>query len=312
MAKKYFEILCYRLNVADPEPGLFDDHFARMTGDDAKITSVLKSSTDPKYRYVTRGEKADYAWDVREFVRYGTSDIYGLTLARSLLRKQGKVVEASGITDGESSPNPPLAETIDIFFFMQRHMVAVEHLSSITGSETWRNILQETFVRAAWDNKLIGKIELEPVPQDEEIVNAFNSFSRLTRLRVDLRLPNPELNRFSKYLYDQMEDSGIKEYLQDMKSISGLNKKEGAIPRASVEIAQAGYKRGTIRLEGYRSGRFEKIIVGAEAARGTINIPREEIKDIKKMPTSTHSLDVVLAIMEEVNDIAPPPKEKEE
>jgi len=311
VAKKYFEILAYRLNVADPEPGLFDEHFDKLAGNDDNIVSVFKYSTDPKYRYISRGEKADYAWDIREFLRYGTSGVYGLTLARSLTRKQGKVVEASGITDGESSPHPPLAETIDIFFFMNRHMVAVEHLSAITSTDTWKKIIQETFVRAAWDNKFVGKIELEPVPQDEEIIKAFNSFSRLTRLRVDLRLPNPELNRFSKYLYDQMEESGIKEYLQDMKNSSGLNKKEGAIPRASVEIAQAGYKRGTIRLEGYRGGRFEKIHVGAEAARGTINIPREEMKEIKKMPTSIHSVDVVIAIMEEVNNIAPPPDQEE-
>lgn len=311
MAKKYFEILVYRLNVADPEPGLFDDHFDKLAGDDGKIISVFKYSTDSKYRYISRGEKADYAWDIREFVRYGTSDVYGLTLARSLIRKQGKVVEELGIADGESSPHPPLAETIDLFFFMNRHMVAVEHLSTITSSDSWRNIIQETFFRAAWDNKFVGKIELEPVPQDEEIIKAFNSFSKLTRLRVDLRLPNPELNRFSKYLYDQMEESGIKEYLQDMKSLSGLNKKEGTIPRASVEIAQAGYKRGTIRLEGYRGGRFEKILVGAEAARGTINIPREEMKEIKRMPTSIHSVDVVLAVLEEVNNIAPPPDQVE-
>ena len=71
------------------------------------------------------------------------------------------------------------------------------------------------------------------------------------------------------------------------------------------------YKRGTIRLEGNRGGRFEKILVGAEAARGTINIPREEMKEIKRMPTSIHSVDVVLAVLEEVNNIAPPPDQVE-
>jgi hypothetical protein len=66
----------------------------------------------------------------------GNPPVIIVTLARSILEKEGPIVTDSGIQLGTSAAEPPLASTIQIVFTLKRHLVAVEYNSGIMSSGT--------------------------------------------------------------------------------------------------------------------------------------------------------------------------------
>jgi hypothetical protein len=91
-----------------------------------------------------------------------------------------------------------------------------------------------------------------PMPNQEEILEAFFSFQRLTRLRVHLLLPNPELSRYTQKLFEELQSGGIRDYLADMRNPQGMSKAQENLPFATAAMAAAGYKEGDVLLEGVR------------------------------------------------------------
>lgn len=174
-------------------------------------------------------------------------------------------------------------------------------------SRRWLYSLQDMLKKSAEKLGYSTWMEFEPVPKKEEIYETFMSFSRLMRLRVRLRLPNPELSRFAERLFNEMRDGGIQEYLQDMRNTKGLNLQPGRLPRASVEIAQAGYKSGPVRLEGLREDRRTSVDVGTKATRGNIAGFRDFVRGMGKNAKSKEAQTMVNALIEEIDRIAPPP-----
>ena len=140
--------------------------------------------------------------------------VVGLTLARSIVAQLGQTVTENSIEDAVSHPSLPPAQTVHLFFNMVRHLVAVEYNSDVMGSELWRSSLHEMLDSAAGTLEFRSGLRLEPVPKDAEILSAFRSFSILTRLKVRLRIPNPELSRYTARLRKEMEESAIREYTQ--------------------------------------------------------------------------------------------------
>lgn len=143
-----------------------------------------------------------------------------------------------------------------LFFDMQRHLVATEYHGELSQNKKWKSAFSRILADAANRMQLSSSIFLEEVPEKHEIIKLFKSFERLTRLKVYLRLPNPELSRYTKSLYDDLQNGGIREYLQDMKNPAGLSKNEKARPFASVALAEDGYKSGEVLFEGVKEGRF--------------------------------------------------------
>jgi len=313
MAKRQFEFELYRLNVVQGELLLFED-MNKPISDDQDIAAILKHSVQPRFTAEFSGQKNTFRWAVRDFTHYldagkGRGEVYGLTLAKSVVETAGEVVTDTGIEEGISELEPPIADTGHLFFYMRRHFVAVERRSAITNSR-WRQALQDILKAAAQELEYSAWIELEPVPRHEEVIEAFRSFERLTRLRAVLRLPNPELSRYSKKLYDEMNNGSIREYMQDMKNPRGLNKKEGNLPHATMEMAAAGYKRGEVTLEGTRKGKQDVVRTGREAARGRISELRDYVRGMRDLVKTKEGQRVTEAVLDQIDRIAPVPGEE--
>lgn len=317
MAKRaQYEFELYRLNIADSDRSLFDQDRPTLSGNDDAILTVLKAATSPDFSYETETTRTSYRWDVRDFTDYAESStteqrVVSITLARSLVVEKGDIVTDEGIVAGTSEAIPPRADHIDLHFHMSRHLVAVERYTPVTGTGRWRLALHDILEQASLREGYRGRIELEPVPREEEIMAAFRSFERLTRLRVWLRIPNPELSRYAQTLYREMEEGGIREYLTDMRSTKGLNKDEGKLPHSAAEIAQSGYKKGTVKLEGIRNGRKDKAETGGKAARGHITQLREFARGMKANAKAKETQQCLNALLTEMDRIAPRPDDGE-
>jgi hypothetical protein len=306
MPPKPFEFGLYRLNIVDEMDLLAELYGAPLRADD-DIVRVIEQATSSRFDIVLPSGRKRYLWSLRHFRTYTGFGglVVGVTLARSILEQEGITVTDSGIAAGVSTSAPPLAETMELLFFMDRHLVAVERVGGLMQTRRWREAVERVLAGAARELGFRSGIALEPKPQKNEIIQAFRSFSVLTRLRVYLRLPNPELSRYTQSLYKDLQNGGIREYLQDMRNPNGLNKAEDARPFASAAMAEEGYKEKEVVLEGYKSGRYERIVTGQSAARGTISELRDFVRGLRANAQTKETARVLQAIAEEIDRIAP-------
>jgi len=314
MANRFFNFEVYRINLVQAEPGLFEE-MNQPISSDQDITTIVKHAVTPDYKALFSGPKNTFEWVLRDFFSLfpeseTSGEFYQLTIAKSVVETSGEIVTDSGIESGVSEAEPPLADTCRLFFYMKRHLLVIEKRSAITNSR-WRSALEFILKHAAQDLQYSGWMEFEPVPRYEEIIEAFHSFERLTRLRVILRLPNPELSRYSESLFNQMEASSIREYFQEMKNPRGLSTEKGKLPHATTEIAAAGYKKGEVTFEGHRQGRRDVVKTGNAAAQGTVNELRDYVRGLKDMAKTKEGQRVTSAIIAEIDRIAPPPQKAE-
>lgn len=191
--------------------------------------------------------------------------------------------------------------------------MVVEFNSLLMHTQLWRSSLHSILDASAQSLELQSSLRLEPVPREEEISKVFRSFQRLTRLRVKLRIPNPELDRRTERLRKELEAGNIREYSQDMKNPRGLSQSEQNLPAATVEMAQAGYKDGDVVMSGYRDGRFTTVRTGNRAARGRIDGLRDFIRGIASNAKAKETRAAVQSILDEVDRIseAPAPPQDE-
>jgi hypothetical protein len=304
---QHFQFELYRLNIVDPDP-LFPDFGQRIVLDE-QILTVLQKATSSDFDFTEETKKAEYKWSVREFTDYGQipgrGQIASVVLAKSTLKKDGMIVTDEGITSGTSDAFPPLASMMMLFFDMARHLVAAEYHGELSQNKKWKRTFSKILLHAADKIQISSSIVLEEVPEKHEIINLFRSFERLTRLKVYLRLPNPELSRYTKSLYKDLENGGIREYLQDMKNPSGLSKDEQARPFASVALAEDGYKSGEVLFEGLKEGRFTKVRSSEEAARGKLDILKDYVRGIAANARAKETQKALSAITAEIDRLHP-------
>lgn len=308
MRERPFQFDFYRLNIVDDE-SLFD-FMGKSIRKDGDIENVLRQAASSKFDQPSETPKYVLLWSLREFAIHRTKqagNVLSITLARSIKEELGQTVTENGILDTIIETMPPAATVIHLFLYMRRHLVAVEYDSSVLGTDAWRKSLHAILDAAAKSLEIRSSLRLEPVPQKEEILRAFRSFSKLFKLRLKLRLPNPELSRWTKQLKDDMAKGGIREYLQEMYNPNGLNQKEDALPFASVSLAQQGYKDGEVTLEGVRDGKREKIKTGRKAARGKLEQVRDFVRGASANAKSKEARTVVRAIIDEIDRMAEPP-----
>lgn len=297
----------YRLNVVDLDDLFSSRDVRRLRGDD-EIRTLLYSATDPANDQVQSTRTATYKWSLREYRDFSElrsqRPFLHLVLARSVLDRDGSIVTDEGISRGTSSIYPPLAGTAVVFFDLARHLVAVEHTGELAPT-AWLEFLEKVLANAA---KSIGRgsaIALEPVAEENGIVKLFLSFEVVTRLRLTLRLPNPELTRYTKSLFDDLVQSNIREITQDMRNPSGLSKSENARPLASAVLAEQGYKKGEVQIEGLRNDQFEEIVSGKNAVRGSIQGLRDFVRGIHQTAKAKETQRVLAAISAEIDRIHP-------
>ena len=307
-----FEI--YRLNIVD-EDSLTFDFMGLNIRSDADIVRVLERVTDPGIDLNAASGRSTYRWSAREFGEINLQEgenrpsIYTLTLGRSMLQQRGQTVTESKIEEALTTLSPPSADLIHLLFYMERHLVVVEYNSEIMQSQAWKDALHSMLDRAARSAEFTSVIRLEPVPREEEILKAFRSFQRLTRLRVRLRIPNPEMDRRTERLRQDMVAGAIREYTQDMKNPAGLSQSEDGLPFATAAMAQGGYKDGEVVMTGMREGRRRTVRTGKRAARGRLEGLKDYIRGIAVNARTVEGKRVVQSILEEVDRMAefPPP-----
>lgn len=303
-----FEFEVFRLNIVDRD--ILESMGAVVRSND-QIVSVLRSMTNSDYDVDVDTGKAVYLWSLREFQDFpGTQSdnsgrILQLVLSRSVVEQAGQTVTDSGIEDAVTQLTPPPANSMLILVYLDRHIVAVERNALLLSSEKWRHVFREVSLKAAQSMELRSELALEPIPEREELLALFRSFNKLIRLKLKVRLPNPELSRHTKRLYDELCNGGIREYTQDMRNPNGLNTSDGALPHSSVALAEAGYKDGEVTLVGIKGGHKETVVTGTQAARGKLDGLRDYMRGLKDNAKAKETRMVLDSLMKEVDRIAP-------
>lgn len=305
--KRKFNFDLYRLNIVDIEDLFIETDALRIRGDE-DLFIILEKSCVPEFDEEQETRNARYKWSLRYFENYSNilleRNILSVVLARSILEKDGLIVTDEGISTGSSMSSPPLASTMILFFDMQRHLVAVEHSGELS-QVAWKDFIEKILANVALSLNKASKINLEPVPEKHKILSLFRSFDRLTRIKATLRIPNPELSRYTQHLFDDLKKSDIREYSQDMKNPNGLSKSEGARPFATAALAQQGYKDGDVQMEGFRNDGFEKVISSSAATRGSINSLKDFVRGLKANAKAKETHTVLSEIAKEIDKIHP-------
>lgn len=306
MAKK-FNFDLFRLNIADSSDLFMPDHTALIRSDE-DLTKVLETACSPEFDKEQETSRARFKWSLRYFSDYGDllpdRKILSAILARSILEKDGLIVTDDGISEGSSASNPPLASTMIVFFDLERHLVAVERSSELS-QVSWKDHIEKIFYDVSLSLEKASTIKLEPVPEKHEITGLFKSFDRITRIKATLRIPNPELTRYTQSLFNDLKASNVREYTQDMKNPGGLSKEENARPFATAVLAQQGYKSGDVQMEGYRNDNFERVISGSNASRGSINSLKDFVRGLSANAKTKESKKTLSEIIKEIDRIHP-------
>lgn len=310
MAERPFEFDLFRLVIVEPD--VFD-FLGGPVGGDEDILQIVRESCVARFDVLTSGQKNQWKWSLRDFDQ-GESDIFGevskgttVRFARSLIEQNTSIVTDDTIVEGTSHAEPAAATPIRVIFYMQRHLVAVEHSSAVMSTHAWLDALHQVFDGAAASLNFRTHLRLEPVPEANEVLEAFFSFQRLTQLRVTLRLPNPEISRYAQGLFEQMQNGGVREYLNDLRNGSGLSQAEGQLPHAVASLAQDGYKKGEVVMNGVADGKKRRVKTGRNAARGQVESVRDFIRGQATIAKTKEARRALGAVLEEIDRMHPAP-----
>lgn len=302
-----FNFSLYRLNVVDKE-----DMFSSAKGvirGDISILDVLLKATDSNYDDAQETNTSLYQWGIRELQDFSSvineRTFVTCTLARSLLEKNGTVVTENGITEGRSASYPPLAETIFIVFDMSRHLVAVEKNSLWTSANYWKTAFERITAKAADDNNLASSLSLEEVPGHSTVFALLNSFSKVTRIRLTVRVPNPELSAYTKKLAEELKADNVRELGLDVKAPQGLTCLRNSPVYAALSLGEAGYKDGEVKISGFKDGVHRTEETGTEAVHGNIAMDKESVKAITPSTNSSIIYGTFEQISIEIDRILP-------
>ena len=303
-----FSFDLFRLNIEDTADLFSDRNMPRLRSDE-EIQKLLQIATEFEQDQIQKTRSAVYKWSLREYnVIKNNVDrpLLHVILARSVLERDGAIVTDNGMSTGTSQLNPPLASTAICLFDLKRHLVAIEHTGDLSQT-AWQDFLHKILAASALRMQKWSTIELEPIPEKNGIIGLFRSFQRVTRMKVTLRIPNPELNRYTRSLYSDLKMSEVREFTQDMKNPNGMSKDENARPFASAALAEQGYKKGEVHIEGIRNDTFEQATSGSAAARGTIRGLRDFVRGMHANARTKEAQRALNLITAEIDRIHPVP-----
>lgn len=305
MPQSAFKFLLYRLNKEYRHDLFSERNRLSEKSDDEWLKEFLTSVCNEKFDYRRETRRAVYVWSLRNFqdLDLGFSSI---VLARSQVLKTGTIVTENSLIHGQSVAHPPAADTIVLLIMWSRHIVVVENRAGMTTGETWLRNFHAIIENAKIHLPIPVAPKLEPIPVRGTILEHFKTLNRIFRFRVRLKLPNPELTRWAKYIYDEMVEQRLTEYLQEFVSPEGIRTDPDSKAYSSAALAELGYKEGSIQIEGEKEGKIVHIDEGKKAIRGKIDQIRALIRGLETNATSKQLLRALALIRDEVNRLFPP------
>lgn len=301
-----FNFSLYRLNVVDRDDMLSYDK--RLLRGDRLILENLSRAIAAEFDDTQSTSSSLYQWGLREFQDFSTvipnRQFVTCTLARSLLERTGTVVTENSITEGRSASYPPLAETIFFVFDFSRHLVAVER-NSVLQSGHWKKAFERITAKAAEAANFESYLTLDEVPGHSAVFSLLRSFTRVTRIRLTVRVPNPELSAYTKKLSEELRADAVRELGLDIKSPQGLECKKESPVYAALSLAEAGYKKDEVKISGIKDGEFRTEETGSEAVHGSISMDKNAVKAISPSASSEIIYGAFEQISSEIDRIHP-------
>lgn len=267
--------LLYRLNFVDRI-----DLFQRPISTEQDFIKVVELAATQEFDVAKQGTRSGYKWALRA-VTVGSIEeedrqFVAVTFSCEVTSRRGPIITADGITQGTSTYSPPPATLVQILIDVKRHILAIESVPSVIQTRAgWKRSLETILSTAAWKLEFTSQIRLDPVVPEEVVMSRLKSFERVTRLRVTLSIPNPDLGPSYQRLYDEMKEGGIRELTEDMRNERGLNLAPETLPQAALDMALNGYKKGKIHISGYRNGQRDDFTLADDVAR----IEVEQVRD---------------------------------
>lgn len=290
MNKDTFKFFLYRLNK-EIRDDLFSGYDLPKRHDDEWLEEYFSKLCSDQFDYEKKTKKSTYTWAVRNYIRI-TEDFSSLILARSTNQRESTIVTSNALSKGESVSNPPPADTIVLLIYWPRHIVVVENRSGMTTGETWLRNLHRIIGHAKVKLPIRVAPRLEPIPLKGTIIQHLRDLDKVFRLRLRLALPNPEINRWAKRIYEEMIEEKIDTYLQEFSSSGGIRVDDESKAFSSAALAELGYREGAIQIDGQKNGKHVQIDEGKSAIRGKIDQLHSLIRGLetnalgKQLPTA--------------------------
>jgi len=301
MNRDIFNFFIYRINK-EFRYDLFSPREQLVKNHDDILKNYLKSICIDKFDIKNETKNAKYSWSLRRFIEIDEQTT-SIVLAKSELSKDAFIVTNRDLTTGITESSPAPAQVIAILFFWERHLAIVENRSGMaTGVKHYHKIVDNS--KSILNTPVIPR--LEPVPLQGSIREHLKKFDVVHRLRLKVRLPNPELSRVAKNIYNNMLSANIAEYLQEFGSPDGLKIEDGNLIDQAVSLAESGYKDGGVKIDGEKNGKPVSVDEGKYAIKGKIAQILALIRGIDINSRNNKALkDSLLLIRAEVNRLFP-------
>lgn len=308
MAKDVFNFMAYRL-IKSTEEDLWSMMRANDLTNDNDILTFWAHACSSEYDVIHETEKNKYKWSFRK----GTSltdenenrllDAY--ILGKSLLEKDAMVVDETGFHVDRTYSQPAPAETMELIIFWKRHIVLVENRSQMVTGETWLKHYNEIMVQVAEKMEYKKMPQLENIPPEKSIISIFSKLPKVTRIKLHLELPNPDMSRLTKHLKEKLEEDQIQELKQDMFNPNGMSKKEEGLPFSSLALAELGYKKGPVLIEGEDEEGPQRYETGKDTAKGSLVGFKNFIRGLRVNARTKEGNGILDAIESELVRIVP-------
>lgn len=299
----------YRINFVDRQ-----NLFEKPVVSDSDVYSVFLSAAQEKHDINRRRTRNGYRWSIRDVIYDQLEDIrrtyiVGIFSLETTYRT-GPIVRPEGITYGTSEINPPMAAPVRFYVDLLRHLIAFEDVPSVMQQKTgWQNVFQLILSSAAHDAGFTSRVDLEPIAPRQIIEQRLRSFDQVTRLRLTLRIPNPDLGPTFQKLYNEMKESGIRELTEDMRSERGLEMGPNSIPRMSIDMALNGYRKGNIGVYGRRDGKSDKFTIADDVARLDLRDLRNYVEGMEVATSKKGEQRLLRAIIDRIDETLSSPPE---
>lgn len=273
MATDVFNFMAYRLNkCSDGTLWSYIRENDLVTDDD--VREFLRLACQGIFDRTHETAHNLYMWSLREGSTVtdenGKIVLSVYILGRSVLEKDALIVDEKGFHEGRSISSPAPAETMTLLYYWPRHIALVENRSQMVTGETWLSHYTDIMLAVSEKYSYSKCPQLENIPPSDSILNLFLNFKKVTRVKVHLKLPNPDMSRLTRDLKASLEEDCIQEIKQDMFNPNGLSKREGGLPLSSLAMAEQGYKNGPVLIEGVSDNGFERIETGKDTAKGSL------------------------------------------